>query len=199
MEEREITIGKETLKLPSPFLVLATQNSQEEQGVFPLPEAQIDRFLFKIKMGYLKRDLEKKIMDNNIEVKDLEDFNLKEVVTLKDILEVQDLVKQIELPEEVKGYSLRIISASRYPEKYGYEMHEYVEWGGSPRATISLNLAGRANALLEGRDHVEIKDIKEVVYDVLRHRIILSYEGKAKNIDIEEVIESMISGVPTLM
>ena len=198
MEEKEVTIGKKTFKLPSPFLVFATQNPLEQHGVFSLPEAQVDRFLFNIKVGYLEREKEKLLMENNIEIKTLDDFGIKEVIDLKDILRMQQLTKKIELPDEVKEYSIDIVNATRYPEKYKYEGYQYIRWGGSPRAVIWLNFSARANAFLEGRTITEIKDVREVAKDVLRHRIILTYEGTTLNVDKDEIIESILKEIPTV-
>jgi MoxR-like ATPase len=198
MQEREVTIGKQTYRLPSPFFVFATQNPQEEQGIFPLPEAQVDRFLFNVRMEYLPEEEEEKLMENNLEIKSFKDFNLKKVVTLSDILKMQEVTKKIKLPEEVKEYTIEIVNATRYPEKYGYKMREYIKWGGSPRATIALNYAAQANALLDGRDEVEIKDVREVAIDVLQHRIILTYEGRTLGIDKREIIKSILHEIPTL-
>ncbi|MDI6806410.1 MAG: MoxR family ATPase, partial [Candidatus Aenigmarchaeota archaeon] len=199
MEEREVTIGKKTFKLPLPFLVFATINPQEEQGVFPLPEAQIDRFLFNLKMWYLEVEEEEMLMEHNVEIKNLEEFGLRTVIDLNDILTMQQMVKEIELPEDVKEYTVDIVNATRYPGKYKYELHEYVRWGGSPRAVIWLNFAGRANAFLEGRTKVNIHDIKETITGVLRHRLILTYEGKILNIDKDEIIRSILKEIPIMV
>jgi len=198
MQERQVTIGKETFDLPKPFFVLATQNPLEQKGVYPLPEAQVDRFLFKCIVEYPKRIEERTIIEQNVEVKKLEDFNLKKVLELKEILEIQALVKSIFLSDQIKRYIVKLVDATRYPSKYKIEKGKYIQWGASPRASIYLALAARATALMKGRDYVIPEDVREVSHDVLRHRIILTYEGKAREIRTEEVIDEIVEKVPVL-
>lgn len=198
MQERQVTIGKETFDLPKPFFVLATENPLETKGVYPLPEAQVDRFLFKVSMGYPKKENEVELVENNADNKLLSDYGIREVISLKQILEAQRIVKSIYISDELKRYILHMISATRYPKKFDLENAPYVQWGGSPRATIYLGLAARANALLEGRVYVKPEDIRKIAHTVLRHRIILNYEGKAKEIKTDDIIDEIIKKVPVL-
>ncbi len=198
MQEKEVTIGKETYPLPKPFMVLATQNPLETKGVYPLPEAQIDRFLFKIDVGYPKREDEKKVIDTNAEVKKLEDYDIRKIFTKKDIVEIQQLVPQIKCSTEIKRYVVKLVAATRYTKKYGIEMGKYIKWGASPRATIFLALAGKANAMMEGRDYVTPDDIRKIAHHVLRHRMILNYEGKAERIRKDDVVNEVIDKVPVI-
>jgi MoxR-like ATPase len=196
MEEREVTIGKQTFPLPKPFFVLATQNPLETLGVYPLPEAQLDRFLFKIIINYPNRESEKEIIEKNLEVKKLDEFEINKVLTLNEILEMQSVVRNIYMCDEVKWYIVNIVQATRYPEKFDIELGKYIQWGGSPRATIFLALAAKANALMNERNFVTPQDVKTIAPHVLRHRIILNYEGKAKGIRTDEIIEDILSKVP---
>ncbi len=198
MQEREVTIGKETYPLPKPFMVLATQNPLETKGVYPLPEAQIDRFLFKIQVDYPKREHEKKVIDINAEVKNMEDYKIKKVLSIKDIVEMQKLVPRIKCSEEIKKYIVKLVNATRYPDKYGIEFGRYIKWGASPRATIYLSLAGKANALMKGRSYVTPDDIRDIAHHVLRHRMILNYEGKAEKIKTEDLVDEVINSVPVI-
>jgi len=196
MQEREVTIGNETFKLPKPFLVLATQNPLEQKGVYPLPEAQVDRFLFKVLVFYPTKEEEKIIIDQNIDVKSMEEFGIKKVISLNDILEMQSIVKKIFISEEVKDYITSLVEATRYPKKYDLELGKYIRWGASPRASIFLALGGRATAFMDGRDFVIPDDVKSVAKDVLRHRIILTYEGRAKEISTDQIVEEILERVP---
>jgi len=198
MQEREVTIGKETYPLPRPFIVMATENPIEQAGTYPLAVAQTDRFLFKIFVDYPTEEEELRIIDMNSVVKGLDEYGLKEVIGPQDIERIQNIVKQIKITEKVKDYILNIVEATRVPEKYGLEYHKFVDYGGSPRATIFLALAGRANALMEGRDYVTPDDVRKITYNVLRHRIILNYEGKARNISTDDIIKDIIEKVPVI-
>ena len=198
MQEREVTIGKETYPLPKPFMVLATQNPLETKGVYPLPEAQIDRFLFKVNVGYPDRESEKRIIEDNKEVKSLDDYNIKKIVSKEDIVNIQKLVPKIKCSEEIKKYIVKIVFATRQPKKYNIELGKYIKWGASPRASIFLSLAGKANAMTEGRDYVTPDDIRKIAHNVLRHRMILNYEGKARNISTDDIIDDIIKRVPVI-
>ena len=198
MQEREVTIGKETHILPKPFMVLATQNPLETKGVYPLPEAQVDRFLFKIFMDYPDRENEKKIINKNLDVMSLDEYNIKTVLTAEDILKIQKIVPEIKSSEEIKRYIVKLVFATRYPEKYDIKFGKYVKWGASPRASIFLNLAGKANAFMNGRDYVIPDDIREIAPNVLRHRIILNYEGKAEGIKQDDIVKELIEKVPVV-
>ncbi len=198
MQEREVSIGKDTYPLPKPFMVLATQNPLETKGVYPLPEAQIDRFLFKVNVGYPPRENEKTIIEQNVEVKTLEDYNIKKVVSAEDIINIQKLVPRIKCSEEIKKYIIKIVFATREPKKYNIELGKYIKWGASPRASIFLSLAGRASALMDGRDYVTPDDIRKISHNVLRHRMILNYEGKAEKIKSDDIVNEVIDKVPVI-
>lgn len=190
MQEKQVTLGKENLHLPRPFFVMATQNPLEQGGVYSLPEAQIDRFLFKLIMGYPKRDEEKKIMEQNMTLKNFDGFKLKKVTSPKEILWLQQLVKEVYLDDKVKEYILDIIEITRTKN---FEYGEYLEWGASPRATISLFIASKARALVNGRDFVIPKDVRETIHDVLRHRILLSYKAEIQKITPDKIIDAILA------
>jgi MoxR-like ATPase len=196
MQEREVTIGKETFALPKPFFVLATQNPLETRGVYPLPEAQVDRFLFKFDIGYVSREAEKSVIDQNVEVLNIKDFKIRKVWNLAEVVKLQSFVKEIHSSEPIKRYIVRLVDATRHPDKYEVQVGKYVRWGASPRASINLNLAAKANALMNGRTYVIPEDVKEIAQNVLRHRIILNYEGKAKGIKTDAFIDEILSKVP---
>lgn len=196
MQERQATIGKTTYELELPFFVMATQNPIESEGVYPLPEAQIDRFLFKLHMTYPELEEEPKILHRNITTHKFEDFGLKAVTTPEKLLEMQEAVKRIFLSPEVEKYIVRLVESSRNPEKYHIRLGRYIEWGGSPRASIALFIAAKANALMRGNAFATPTDVKAVAHDVLRHRIILNYEGQAENIEINEVIDELLKRIP---
>jgi len=198
MQERQVTIGNETFNLPRPFFVIATQNPLETKGVYPLPEAQVDRFLFKVNVGYPNKDHEKMILYSNMEIKTMDQFGVKAVVHINDLVKLQELVKTIKIAMPVKRYIVSLVNATRYPDRYDIEEGRYVKWGASPRATIFLALGARATALMEGRDYVIPEDVRKVAYDVLRHRILLTYEGKAKDVQVDDIIRKIIERVPVI-
>jgi len=195
MQERQVTIGKQTFDLPKPFFVLATQNPLEQQGVYPLGVASIDRFLFKVKVHYPDKESELKVIDINFETKGIKQYGIKKVISLKEIVEMQQKVKKIYISEEIKDYITLITDATRHPSNYGIKTGKYIRWGGSPRATIFLALAAKANALINGRDYVLPEDVQSVAKNVLRHRIILNYEGKAKGIETDEIVDEILEKV----
>jgi len=198
MQEKEVTVAKETLPLPSPFFVLATQNPLETRDVYPLPEAQLDRFLMKVKIGYTSKIEETKIADSNMEVKDFADFDVKPVVTLKDILNIREVVKKIYISHEVKKYIVNIVNATRHPKKYGLKEARLISCGASPRASINIAFSARATALMAGRVYVTPDDVRSVAFPVLRHRLILSYEGKAAETITDDLIDAIIKIVPVM-
>jgi len=198
MQERQVTIGKQTFDLPKPFFVLATQNPLEQQGVYPLGVASVDRFLFKVNVLYPDKESELKVIDINFETKGLRQYEIKKVISLKEIIEMQQEVKKIYISEEIKDYITLITDATRHPSNYGIETGKYIRWGGSPRATIFLALAAKANALINGRDYVLPEDVQSVAKNVLRHRIILNYEGKAKGIKIDEIVDEILEKVEVI-
>lgn len=189
MQEGQVTIGKVTFPLPRPFFVMANQNPVETEGVYSLPEAQIDRFLFKLIMSYPDEGTEEKLMGENITFKKFEDYGLKEVLSPQRIIELQQLTQSVYLDSKIRKYIVEIVMRSRTRE---FPHGEYVELGGSPRASISLFIASKAEALLNGRNYVIPKDIKTVIKDVLRHRFILSYRAKTDGITAEKIIEEIL-------
>jgi len=196
MAERQCTIGKETFKLPEPFFVLATQNPLETAGTYNLPEAQIDRFLLKIFMPYPKLEDEKKILNQNINIHKFDDFDVKTVIQGSDIIRMQKDVKKVFISEKIEDYIVRIIDATRHSEKYKIKLGKYIAWGCSPRASIGLFIASKAAALINGRTFVIPNDVKEVALPVMRHRLILNYEGMAEGIKSDEIIKEIIHRIP---
>lgn len=193
MQERQVTIGKETFKLPEPFLVLATQNPIEQEGTYPLPEAQIDRFMLKVVIDYPKPEEEKLIIRQNISG---EGFNVKPILKAQEILEARKVVRQVYLDEKIERYIIDIVFATRYPEKYDLkELKNMIGFGGSPRASINLALAARAYAFIKRRGYVIPEDVRAVAHDVLRHRIGLTYEAEASNLSSDEIISKILNKV----
>ncbi len=193
MQERKVSIGKTDFPLPRPFVVLATQNPIEQSGVYPLPEAQIDRFLFKLKMGYPNKEEEQKILDTNITIKNFNDYNLKSLLGPEKIIFLQKQVKEVYCSSEVKKYIIDLVSFSR--EK-NLEISKYISFGGSPRASISLYIASKAEALMNGRNYVLPEDVKRVAHISMRHRILLSFEAEADKISSEDIIDYILKNVP---
>jgi len=192
MQERQVTIGDTTYPLEEPFLVLATQNPIEQEGTYPLPEAQVDRFMLKLKITYPNRDEELEIMDRMTGAVRPSASN---VVVPEDILKARKVVSGIYVDEKVKEYIINIVMASREPEKFGLDIGELVEYGASPRATIYLNLAARAHAFLRGRGYITPEDVKTIGMDVLRHRIILTYEAEAEELTTEDVVQKIFDTI----
>ena len=193
MQERQVTIGKTTFALPKPFLVLATQNPIEQEGTYPLPEAQVDRFMLKVIIDYPKLEEEKQIIRQQISGSD---DNVRPVVSTENITKAREVVRQVYLDEKIEQYIADIVFATRYPEKYGLkEIQGYIEFGASPRASINLALASKANAFIKHRGYVIPEDVRAVAYDVLRHRIGLTYEAEANNVTSEEIISKIINKV----
>jgi len=190
MQENQVTIGKTSFKLPTPFFVMATENPLETSGVYILPEAQIDRFLFKLLMKYPKIEEEYKIMENNATLKKFEDFKLKAVTCPKEILKMQKLAKEIYLSKRIKDYILKIVEATRLKD---FENGKFIEWGASPRASIGLFIASKARALMQGRNFVTPKDVKDVVFYILRHRIILSYRAGTEGVNSDKIIQDILN------
>lgn len=193
MQERQVTIGDETFALDRPFLVMATQNPIEQEGTYPLPEAQTDRFLLKVIIGYPKKEEEKLIIRQNISgVQE----PIRPVVDPKEIIEVQKIVEKIYIDEKIENYIVDIVFATREPSKYGMaDLQSIIAYGASPRASISLALASRAYAFLHGRGYVIPEDVRSVCHDVMRHRIGLTYEAEANNISTDEVITEILDKV----
>ena len=194
MQERQITIGDETFKLDLPFLVLATQNPIEQEGTYPLPEAQVDRFMLKVLVDYPSINEEKEILDKV--AKTNLDTKLKSIINCKKVLDAQSLVNEIYISPKILDYILNIVFATRNPEKYKLtNLKDLINFGASPRASINLVLAAKANAFINGRGYVIPEDIRYIGKDVLRHRILLSYEAEAEEITSEEVIDQLFKEI----
>jgi MoxR-like ATPase len=192
MQEKQVTIGDNTYFLPSPFLVLATQNPIEQEGTYPLPEAQVDRFMLKLKIDYPTKEEEKLILEKMIFSKP---EKINPVADASQIEEMSELVFKIYMDESLKNYIVDLVCASRNPGDYNLGIKEYIRFGASPRATMFLALAAKARALLDKRAYVIPNDIKDAAYDVLRHRILLSYEAEAEDIESEAVIEEILNKI----
>ncbi len=193
MQERQVTIGEETFMLPDLFLVLATQNPIEQEGTYALPEAQVDRFMLKLKITYPNKKEEQEILrrmahvDRNIEI--------KAVITPEEILRARKLVDQIYLDEKLETYIVDLVMATREPEAYKLNLKSYIEYGASPRGTINLTLAAKAYAFLQGRGYVTPQDVKKIGLDVLRHRVIITYEAEADEVTTEDIINKVFDTV----
>ena len=193
MQERQVTIGSETFKLPEPFLVLATQNPIEQEGTYQLPEAQVDRFMLKVVIDYPKLDEEKLIIRQNING---ERINILPVLSAQEIIEARKLVREVYIDEKIEQYILDIVFASRYPEKYGLDkLKGMISFGGSPRASINLVLAARSYAFIKHRGYLIPEDVRAVAHDVMRHRIGLSYEAEASNLTADEIVSMILDEV----
>ena len=193
MQERQVTIGDETFKLPEPFLVMATQNPIEQEGTYPLPEAQVDRFMLKVVVSYPKKEEEKLIIRMN----NSGTFpKAKAVVTPEDIVRARSVVKDVYMDEKIERYIVDIVYATRTPEEYGLgKLKDLIAYGGSPRASISLAMASKAYAFIKRRGYVIPEDVRAVCYEVLRHRIGLTYEAEAENITTENIISEVLNAV----
>ncbi|MDR0995779.1 MAG: MoxR family ATPase [Tannerella sp.] len=193
MQERQVTISETTYKLPEPFLVMATQNPIEQEGTYPLPEAQMDRFMLKVVIGYPKKEEERLIIRQNISG---EKVAVKPVLGCDEILEARKVVREVYLDEKIEKYIVDIVFATRYPREYGLDdLADMITFGASPRASINLALAARAYAFIKRRGYVIPEDIRAVCHDVMRHRIGLSYEAEANNLTAEEVISEILNKV----
>ena len=193
MQERQVTIGKETFRLPEPFLVLATQNPIEQEGTYPLPEAQVDRFMLKVIINYPKKEEEKLIIRQNISGERPE---IKPILTKEEILDARNVVREVYLDEKIERYIVDIVFATRFPAEAGLpNLASMISFGASPRASINLALAARAYAFIKRRGYVIPEDIRAVCHDVMRHRIGLSYEAEANNLTSEEVISEILNKV----
>ena len=193
MQERQVTIGSKTFPLDDPFLVMATQNPIEQEGTYPLPEAQVDRFLLKVIIGYPTKEEEKVIIRQNIS---REQKEIKALLKPEEIIEAQKIVEQIYLDEKIERYIVDVVFATRFPNEYNLnDLSSIISFGGSPRASISLAKASRAYAFLRGRGYVIPEDVRAVCHDVLRHRIGLTYEAEANNITADEIISEILDKV----
>ena len=193
MQERQITIGEETFKLDEPFLVLATQNPIEQEGTYPLPEAQVDRFMLKVKIGYPSREEELTIMRQNVLG---ENKDLKPVVSPKEILAARNVVRQVYMDEKIERYILDIVFATRQPAEYKLDkIAPMISYGASPRATINLALASKAHAFIRRRGYVIPEDVRAISLDVLRHRVAVTYEAEAEEITSEHIVQEILNHI----
>jgi MoxR-like ATPase len=195
MQERQVTIGSETFPLEQPFLVMATQNPIEQEGTYQLPEAQTDRFMLKVVVEYPSRDEELRILQRMS--KTSANFEIHPVTSPAEILAARKLVDEIYVDPKVQNYVVDLVMATRKPESYGLNLSELIQFGGSPRATINLTLAAKANAFLAGRGYVTPHDVKEIALDVLRHRVIITYEAEAEDRTSESIVTEIMNHVPT--
>ncbi len=193
MQEKQVTIGKETFKLPEPFFTLATQNPIEQEGTYPLPEAQIDRFLMKLKISYPKKFEEIEILRKVVKP---EMYKVRKIVDLSKILEAQKTIFEIYMDPKIEEYIVNIIDATRYPKNYGLlELEDLIDYGASPRASINICLCARAVAFMKHRGYITPEDIKEIAPDVLRHRLILSYEAEAEELTSDDIITKILDNI----
>ena len=194
MQERQVTIGEETFKLSTPFLVLATQNPIEQEGTYPLPEAQVDRFMMKVIVDYPSITEEKEILER---ASTISKNKIKSIVKSKTILDAQELVNEIYIDSKIADYILNIVFATREPDKFSLsKLSDLITFGASPRASINLVLASKAKAFIDGRGYVIPEDVKYVAKDILRHRILLSYEAEAEEISSEDIINQLLQEIP---
>jgi MoxR-like ATPase len=194
MQEKQVTLGKETFPLPKPFLVMATQNPIEQEGTYALPEAQVDRFMFKLKVGYPSMDEELLVMQRMARAEP--QLNIEPVLSLEVIMQMRAELDRVFIDEKVERYILRLVDATRHPAKYGLEIERYLRFGASPRASIFLSLASRGLALIQGRDYAKPQDVKDVAHDVLRHRMAISYRAEAEAITSDDLLDTILKQVP---
>ena len=194
MQERQVTIGDTTYKLPEPFLILATENPIDQEGTYPLPEAQVDRFMLKLKIDYPTKEEELAILNSNETTSP--DHTINPVIKPETIFEARKLVDQIYVDDKIKNYIVELICCTRNPRDYGLNIDSLIQFGASPRATIGLVLAAKAWAFLEGRGFVTPQDVKNIGMDVLRHRVIVSYEAEAEEVSSEDIISRIFDTVP---
>ena len=195
MQEKTVTIGETTFKLDKPFLVLATQNPVDQEGTYPLPEAQVDRFMMKVFVDYPTKDQELEIMRriSNMQFT----FEVNTVLTKEDIFAIRNEVNQVKISESLEKYIIELVSATRRPKEYKLDKEaQYIQFGASPRASINMNLASKAVAFMDGRDYVLPEDIKEVALDVMNHRILLNYEAEADSVRTSDIIKALLNRVP---
>lgn len=196
MQEKQVTIGRETFAVPLPFFVMGTQNPIESAGTYPLPEAQIDRFLFNVGMGYPSEEEEKEILHHNVSIAKFEEYNIRPVLNPELITKMQQMVKDVFLSDAIEKYIVRISNATRYPDRAGVKLGSYIEYGVSPRASIGLFIAAKAQAFMQGMSYVTPQHVKDVAFDVLRHRLLLTYEAQAENLTSDEIIAEILARVP---
>ena len=199
MGERQITVGKTTYTLPKPFMVMATQNPIEQEGTYPLPEAQLDRFLMHVRISYPSAEHEMAILElarQQATQEYQDDSEVTELLSVESLLSAQQSVLSLHMADSVQQYLIQLVIASRQPEKYSEQLQRWISYGASPRATIALDRCARAHAWLQGRDYVSPEDVQAIAYDVLRHRILVSYQAEADGVDSDKIIEDIINRVP---
>ena len=194
MQEKQVTLGKETYDLPAPFMVLATQNPVEQEGTYSLPEAQVDRFMFKLKVDYPSLDEELLVMKRM--AKTDPGIEIRPVLSLPELMEMRRALEATFIDEKVERYIIRLVDCTRHPDRYGLELGRYLRFGASPRASIYLSLAARGHAFMRMRDYTTPQDVKDVAYDILRHRLALSYRAEAEALTSDHLLERMLSTVP---
>jgi MoxR-like ATPase len=193
MQERQVTLGENTYPLPEPFLVMATQNPVEQEGTYPLPEAQVDRFMLKILVTYPSRQEERGILDSMATTRP--NFNVQPIVSPEQIMRAREVVNQIYVDDKVRDYIVDIVIATRDPKAYKLEFPGWIQYGASPRATIALTLAARALAFLNGRAYVTPQDVKDVAHDVLQHRVTVTYEAEAENLNSRDIVQKILDAL----
>jgi MoxR-like ATPase len=196
MQEKQVTLGKETFPLPKPFLVLATQNPIEQEGTYALPEAQVDRFMFKLKVGYPSMDEELAVVRRMAKTE--APAQVEPVLTLPELMKMRKTLEGVFIDEKVERYIVRLVDATRHPEKYGLGIERYLRFGASPRASIYLSLAARGQAFMRKRAYTVPQDVKDVAHDILRHRLAISYRAEAESITSDDLLERMLSKVPVI-
>ncbi len=192
MQEKQVSIQGDTIKLDKPFMVLATQNPIESEGTYKLPEAQVDRFMFKILIDYPRKEDEIEIIDRFTEGVN---NSASKLITTKEILEIQSFNQKIYADKKIKEYVAELVDATRFPSKYGLDINGHIEFGASPRASLWLILAAKANAIINGRGYIKPEDVQAIAYDVLRHRVLLTYEAEAEEITSDEIITMILEKV----
>ncbi len=195
MGEKQVTIGKETYLLEDPFMVMATQNPVEQSGTFPLPEAQMDRFMFKVNVNYPDYDAELEIIDSNLSSKDFKEFDIQNTLSKYEIVIIQKLRSRIHAETKIKNYILDLVNATRNPKDAGIKNAELINMGASPRASIALLMGAKSEALMQGRDYVTPADVKNVIHEVLRHRLYLNFKAKMQNITADDIITQIINTI----
>ena len=193
MQEKQVTIQGETFPLKEPFFVMATQNPIESEGTYKLPEAQIDRFMFKLLISYPKREEESKIIQRFTEGIDV---TIKKTISVNELMEIQRFNYQIYTDQNIRDYVSQIVDATRHPKEYGLDIDENIEFGASPRASLWLTVGAKSNAILKGRGYVIPQDVQDIAYEVLRHRILLTYEAEADYITSDQIIKTILSKIP---
>jgi len=194
MQEKQVTIGDQTYKLPEPFLVMATENPIEQEGTYPLPEAQMDRFMLKVVIGYPNREEERRILDDWAKTDGLPEAQA--VVTTEQVLAARQVVDEIYVDDKVKDYIVDLVLSSRDPEQYNVPAQNFIQLGASPRATIFLTLGAKAHAFTQGRGYVTPQDVKSIAMDVLRHRVHISYEAEAEGMSQEDIVQILLDHLP---